>query len=77
VKFTPDGKFVFVSSLFGDGGLVVFAASSLREIKRLMLGHGAAGIFMQPDGTRAYAACSPDDYVGITDLRTLEVIGRV
>jgi YVTN family beta-propeller protein len=32
---------------------------------------------MQPDGTRPYVACSPDDYVAIIDLKTLEVIGRI
>jgi len=32
---------------------------------------------MQPDGSRAYVACSPDDYVAVIDLRTLEVIGRI
>jgi YVTN family beta-propeller protein len=77
LKFTPDGKLVFVSSLSGDGALAIFEASSRREIKRVNLGHGAAGILMQPDGKRAYVACSPDNYVAVIDLRSLEVSGRI
>jgi YVTN family beta-propeller protein len=77
LKFTTDGKLVFVSSLSGDGGLAVFEASSRREVKRVNVGHGAAGILMQPDGTRAYVACSPDNYVVAIDLKTLEVTGRI
>jgi len=78
VKFTPDGKYVFVSLLFGGGAnLVVFDAAARKEVKRLNLGHGAAGILMQPDGSRAYVACSPDNYVVVIDLKTLEVVGRV
>ena len=77
LKFTTDGKLVFVSSLSGGGGLAVFDTSSRREVKRVNVGHGAAGILMQPDGTRAYVACSPDDYVVAIDLRTLEITGRI
>jgi len=77
LKFTTDGKLVFVSSLSGGGGLAVFDASSRREVKRLNVGHGAAGILMQPDGMRAYVACSPDNYVVVIDTRTLEVTGRI
>ncbi len=78
LKFTPDGKLVFVSSLSGGGGgLAIFEASSRKEIKRVNVGHGAAGILMQPDGLRAYVACSPDNYVSVIDLRTLEVTGRI
>jgi YVTN family beta-propeller protein len=32
---------------------------------------------MQPDGARAYVACTPDDYVAIIDLRSLEVVGHI
>jgi len=46
LKFTPDGRAVFVSSLFGGGGLAVFDAQLRKEIKRVNLGHGAGGILM-------------------------------
>ena len=76
LKFTTDGKFTFVSSLL-NGEVAVFDVGSRREIKRLKLGHGAAGILMQPDGARVYVACSPDNNVAVIDLRTLEVVGRI
>ncbi|HKN62302.1 MAG TPA: hypothetical protein VJW93_14070, partial [Candidatus Acidoferrales bacterium] len=66
----------FVSSL-GGADLAVFDASTRKEVKRIKLGHGAAGILMQPDGARVYVACSPDNYVAVIDLKTMEVVGRV
>jgi len=78
LKFTPDGKYVFVSILAGGGAnLVVFDAAMRTETKRINVGHGAAGILMQPDGSRAYVACSPDNYVVVIDLKTLEEVGRI
>ena len=76
LKFTPDGKRVFVSSL-GGPDVAVFDSASRKEIKRIPVGHGAAGIEMQPDGTRVYVACTPDNYVAVIDLNSLEVIGRI
>ena len=76
LKFTLDGKLAFVSSL-GGPDVVVFDVSSRKEVKRIKLGHGAAGILMQPDGARVYVACSPDNYVAVIDLKTMEVVGRV
>jgi YVTN family beta-propeller protein len=32
---------------------------------------------MNPDGSKAYVACSPDDYVAVIDLKTLEVVGHI
>jgi YVTN family beta-propeller protein len=76
LKFTPDGSRVFVSSL-GHGELAVLDAGTHQEVKRITLGHGAAGILMQPDGARAFVACSPDDYVVVIDLKSLEVVGHI
>jgi YVTN family beta-propeller protein len=76
LKFTPDGKHVLISSL-GDSGLVIYDAASRTEFKRVNVGHGAAGILMQPDGSRAFIACGPDNYVAVLDLKTLEVTGRI
>jgi YVTN family beta-propeller protein len=78
LKFTPDGKYVFVSRLRGNGGdLAIFDTATRHEIKRLSLGHGAGGILMQPDGSRAYVACSPDNFVAVIDLKTLKEVGRI
>ena len=76
LKFTPDGKLAFVSSL-GGSDLVIFSRAERKEVKRINLGHGAAGILMQPDGARAYVACTPDSYVSVIDLKSLEVIGKI
>ncbi len=76
VKFTPDGTRVLVSDL-GTGELLVLDAGARRELKRIRLGHGAAGILVVPDGSRAYVAVSPDDQVAVVDLRTLSVTGRL
>jgi len=76
LKFTPDGHKVFVSSL-RLGTVAVLDASTRKEIKRIEVGHGAAGIVMQPDGSRAFVACTPDNYVAVIDLKSLEVTGHI
>src|SRR5262249_52650378 len=76
LKFTPDGARVFVSSL-GSADLVILDAHTRKDVKRIPLGHGAAGIEMQPDGSRAFVACSPDNYVAVIDLKSLEVTGHI
>ena len=76
LKFIPDGKLVFVSSL-GGPDLVVLDASTRKELKRVKIGRGAAGILMQPDGLRAYVACTPDDYVAVIDVKSLEMTGKI
>ena len=76
LKFTPDGRLVFISSL-GSGDLTIYDARSHMETKRLKIGHGAAGILMDPDGSRVFVACSADNYVAVIDLRTLEVTSHI
>jgi YVTN family beta-propeller protein len=76
LKFTPDGKLVFITSLRG-GDLVIYDAASRKEYKRVHIGHGAAGILMDPAGTRAFVACGPDNYLSVVDLKTLEVTGTI
>jgi YVTN family beta-propeller protein len=76
LKFTPDGKLAFVSTLGGPDVTVIDRASR-KILKRIPVGHGAAGIVMQPDGTRAFVACSPDGYVAVIDLQSLEVVGHI
>ena len=76
LKFTPDGKLVFISSLRGPDVTVLDAATH-KEVKRIPVGHGAAGILMQPDGSRVFVACSPDDYVTVIDLKSMTVTGHI
>jgi YVTN family beta-propeller protein len=76
LKFTLDGKLAFVSSLSGPD-LAVFDVASRKEVKRITIGHGGAGILMQPDGQRAFVSCSPDDYVAVIDIKSLEMTGKI
>jgi DNA-binding beta-propeller fold protein YncE len=76
LKFTPDGARVLVSSLRG-GDLTIFDFSSRKEIKRLKLGHGTAGILIEPNGERAFVACSLDNYVAVIDLKFLHDVGHI
>ena len=76
LKFTPDGRLVFISSL-QTGDLTIYDARSHKEVKRLKIGHGAAGILMDPEGSRVFVACSADNYVAVIDLKTLEVTTHI
>lgn len=76
LQFTPDGKMVMISSL-RNGDIVVYDAVSRKEIKKVNIGHGAAGILMEPDGSRAFIGCTPDNYVAVIDLKKLEVVGKI
>ncbi len=76
LKFTPDGKLVFISSL-QSGELTIYDAKKRTELKRLKLGRGAAGILMDTNGSRAFVACSADNYVAVIDIKTLEVTSHI
>lgn len=75
LKFTPDGRHVLVSTLSG-ADLTVLDAHTRKVEKRIPIGRGAAGIVMQPDGARAFVACSPDNYVAVIDLNQLTMTGK-
>ena len=76
LEFTPDGKRVLISTL-RSGDIYVYDAMSHQEIKRINIGHGAAGILIDPDGSRAFIGCTADNYIAIIDLKTLEVTGHI
>ena len=76
LQFTPDGKRVLISTLRA-GALSVYDAKTQQEIKKVNIGSGAAGIMIDPDGSRAFVACSPDNYVAVVDLNTFEVTGHI
>lgn len=76
LKFTPDGKLALVSSL-RSADLFILDVASHKEIKRVNIGHGAAGIEVDADGSRAFIGCTPDNYVAVIDLKKLEVIGHI
>jgi YVTN family beta-propeller protein len=76
LKFTLDGKLAFISTLRGQFITVVDTATR-KTIKRFEIGHGTGGILMQPDGSRAFVASSPDGYVFVIDLRPMEIVGHI
>lgn len=76
LRFTLDGRWVLVSAL-GGPDLVVLDAHTRKEVKRVAIGHGAAGILVQPGGSRAFVACTPDGYVAVVDLASLTVVGHI
>lgn len=76
LKFTPDGKRVLVTSL-RTGDLFIFDAVSRQKIKRLNTGHGAAGILVDDEGSRAFIGCTGDNYVAVVDLKRMEVSGHI
>lgn len=72
LKFTPDGRMVLISDL-GTGDLVFLDAKARKEIKRISVGKGCAGIQMVPDGSRAFVAVSRDNKIAVVDLKSLVV----
>ena len=77
LKFTPDGRFVLVTTHTGTD-LVVLDAHTRATVKRIPIEqHGASGIQVQPDGGRAFVACPRDHYVAVVDLSTLSMVGKI
>ena len=76
LKFSPDGRFVLISDLEA-GELVALERATRRELKRIKVGRGLAGILITPDSARAYAAATGDNNVGVIDLKTLELVDRL
>jgi DNA-binding beta-propeller fold protein YncE len=59
------------------GDLFVIDVQSRKELKRIPIGHGAAGVLVEENGSRAFVGCTPDNYVAVIDLKKLEVIGHI
>jgi YVTN family beta-propeller protein len=76
LKFTPDGRYALIS-LLGAPDLVIVDTATHKVVQRVPIGHGAAGIQMEPNGNRAFIACTPDDYVVVLDLHTFKELGHI
>jgi YVTN family beta-propeller protein len=76
LKFTPDGKTALVSDLT-SGELIVVDVATRKAVKHFPVGRGVAGILIQPDGAKAYAACTGDNWVSVIGLKTMEVTGKI
>jgi YVTN family beta-propeller protein len=85
LKFSLDGRYVLVTGLgaFGPGphadgdSLVVLEATSHKVIKSFALGGGAAGILLDPSGSRAFVAVNQGGKVAVIDLHTLQLGGQI
>jgi DNA-binding beta-propeller fold protein YncE len=76
LKFTVDGRVALIASLSSPD--LVFVDVATRKIeKRLKIGSGAAGIELEPNGERAFVACTPDNYVAVINLKTMDVVGKI
>lgn len=76
LRITYDGKLALISSL-RTGELVIYDVKARKELKRLKVGKGAAGLLIDLDNARAFVACSPDNYVAVVDLKTFEVTSHL
>jgi DNA-binding beta-propeller fold protein YncE len=77
LKFTTDGRLVLVTTHTGKD-LVVIDAHTRKLLKRIPIEqHGASGIQVQPDGTRAFVACPRDHYVAVVDLHQLRMVAKI
>jgi len=76
LKFTPDGKRVLVS-LLNSPNLIVLDATTRNVIHKIAIGHGAAGILIDPTNNRAFIACTPDNYIAVLDLQTLTITTHI
>jgi hypothetical protein len=55
----------------------VYDVASRKEVTRVSLGKGCAGILMDPDGSRAFVGCTAANYVAVVDLKTLKVTNHL
>jgi len=75
IRFTLDGKYVLLSSLMnGDHELLIYDAKTRKEVKRIDVGAGGEGIFMDPRGGRAYYAVSNGGKLAVIDTNTLTLV---
>jgi YVTN family beta-propeller protein len=78
LKFTRDGKVLILDG--GSGTLVVLDAASRTEVARVKVSAGDSGdggMFVMPDGSRAYVGLRTDHTVVVVDLKTLKVEARL
>ncbi|MXN91796.1 YncE family protein [Flavobacterium sp. Sd200] len=75
IAFTPDGKTAATVSV-RTGDLLFFDVKSRKEIKRIQTGQGAA-MLMDAVDNRLFISCSPNDYIAIIDLKSMEVSGKL
>lgn len=75
LKFTPDGKYVCIVSV-KTGELLFYDYKTHQEMKRINAGQGAA-MLMDKDKNRLFISCTPNNFVTVVDLKTMEVIQKL
>lgn len=75
LKFTPDGNRVCIVSV-KTGNLLFYDSKKRVEIKRINAGQGAA-MLMDKDKNRLFMSCTPNNFVSVVDLNTMEVIQKL
>lgn len=77
LRWTPDGRFVLVTTHTGKD-LVVLDAHTRQVVKRVPIEErGASAIQLDPEGRRAFVACPRDHFVAVVDLRRLERVQTI
>jgi YVTN family beta-propeller protein len=77
LKFTPDGKYVFITDARGRE-LFVLDVAARKEAKRIpQEGDLATGLLMDPHGGRAFASVGSRNAVAVIDTKTLTVTGWI
>ncbi len=76
IKFSPDGKYVFVPDLQGQELLVIDAAARTPH-KRIALPGTSEGVVIAPDGLHAYTTLNSKDGVAVIDLRTMTFVAEI
>lgn len=74
LKFTKDGKRLYVPSWTPEGELIVIDVASRKEIKRIKVGGNAIGIALSPDEKTAFVGCEYTDGLHVVDTERLEVV---
>lgn len=76
IKFTKDGKYVLMNELQGNE-LRVWDVATRKEVKRIDVGAGGEGIFIDPVRPRAYYTVSAGDKLVVIDTNTMTVIKEI
>ncbi|GAA0878812.1 hypothetical protein GCM10009119_17800 [Algoriphagus jejuensis] len=76
IKFTKDGKYVLMNELQGNE-LRVWDVATRKEVKRIDVGAGGEGIFIDPIRPRAYYTVSRGNKLVVIDTDTMTVIKEI
>ncbi len=76
IKFTKDGKYVLMNELQGNE-LRVWDVATRKEVKRIDVGAGGEGIFIDPVRPRAYYTVSAGNKLVVIDTDTMTVIKEI